>query len=139
MPFTFDYLKAIHSHLFGDIYPSAGMIRTSQSHKHREYCQPEYIQSAAGKLFDGLRQSHYLMGIRDTDDFVPAGSDRYGRDLREAIHPKRPDWILAEAGLEKPYFQVFSGKYGFLSGLSVMDLLFNEGPDSILWLKNIRI
>lgn len=59
------------------------------------------------------------------------------RDLRETIHPKRPNTILSDLGLEKPYFQVFSRKYGFQSDLSVMDLLFNEGPDSILYLKSI--
>lgn len=56
-------------------------------------------------------------------------------DLREVIHPKRPNGILRSLALEKPYFQVFTGKYGFQSDLSVMDLLFNEGPDSILYLK----
>ncbi len=55
-------------------------------------------------------------------------------DYRESIHPKRPNCILSGLGLEKPYFQVFSGKYGFKSDLSIMDLLFNEGPDSILYL-----
>ena len=58
-------------------------------------------------------------------------------DLREAIHPKRPNTILKNLELEKPYFQVFSRKYGFQSDLSIMDLLFNEGPDSILYLKTI--
>ncbi len=58
-------------------------------------------------------------------------------DLREIIHPKRPNAILSDLELEKPYFQVFSRKYGFKSDLSVMDLLFNEGPDSILYLKNL--
>ena len=57
-------------------------------------------------------------------------------DYRESIHPKRPNSILSGLGLEKPYFQVFSGKYGFQSDLSIMDLLFNEGPDSILYLKS---
>ena len=57
-------------------------------------------------------------------------------DLRDVIHPKRPNGILAQLGLEKPYFQVFSGKYGFRSDLSVMDLLFNAGPDSIMYLKS---
>ena len=56
-------------------------------------------------------------------------------DLREAIHPKRPNNILSDLALEKPYFQVFAPKYGFKSDLSIMDLLFNEGPDSILYLK----
>ena len=58
-------------------------------------------------------------------------------DLRETIHPKRPNNILSSLGLEKPYFQVFSQKHGFKSDLSIMDLLFNEGPDSILYLKNL--
>ncbi len=57
------------------------------------------------------------------------------KDLRESIHPKRSNSILKDLDLEKPYFQVFSRKYGFKSDLSVMDLLFNEGPDSICYLK----
>ena len=58
-------------------------------------------------------------------------------DLRETIHPKRQDTILQEYGLDKPYFQVFSPKHGFQSNLSIMDLLFNEGPDSIIYLKSL--
>ncbi len=58
-------------------------------------------------------------------------------DLRESIHPKRPDTILQRLKLEKPYFQVFAEKHGFIPNLSIMDLLFNEGPDSIVFLKNI--
>lgn len=58
-------------------------------------------------------------------------------DLREVIHPKRPNNILSDLALEKPYFQVFARKHGFQSDLSIMDLLFNEGPDSILYLKSI--
>ena len=58
-------------------------------------------------------------------------------DFREVIHPKRPNTILKDMGLEKPYFQVFAPKYGFKEDLSIMDLLFNEGPDSILFLKNL--
>ncbi len=75
--------------------------------------------------------------IRFTEDFTPAGSSIYGEDLREAIHPKRPNSILKDLSLEKPYFQVFSRKYGFVPNLSIMDLLFNEGPDAILYLKRL--
>lgn len=59
-------------------------------------------------------------------------------DLREAIHPKRPNSILKDLGLERPYWQVFSPKHGFIPGLSIMDLLFNEGPDSICYLKELK-
>lgn len=59
---------------------------------------------------------------------------RYGKDYRNVIHPKKENTILEDMNLEKPYFQVFAGKYGFQSDLSVMDLLFNEGPQSLLYL-----
>ena len=34
----------------------------------------------------------------------------------------------------KEYFQVFSYKYGFVPGLSIIDLIFNLGPDSVNYL-----
>ncbi len=61
---------------------------------------------------------------------VTVDGDRVA-DLREAIHPKRPNTIMKDLGLDRPYWQVFSPKSGFIPGLSIMDLLFNEGPDSI--------
>ncbi|MBP3236442.1 MAG: WbqC family protein [Bacteroidales bacterium] len=81
--------------------------------------------------------------IRLTNEYVQVASyaealpTKYGLDYREILHPKRPDNVLDELGLKKPYFQVFAQKYGFVTNLSIMDLLFNEGPDSILYLKNI--
>ncbi|MBO7118262.1 MAG: WbqC family protein [Bacteroidales bacterium] len=67
-----------------------------------------------------------------TQDFLPGTP---GEDFREVIHPKRANTILEDNNLKKPYFQVFSQKYGFLPNLSVIDLLFNEGPDAISYLK----
>lgn len=56
-------------------------------------------------------------------------------DYRDAIHPKRPDTILAGLGLDRPYYQVFREKLGgFIPSLSSLDLLFNEGPGSIRFL-----
>ena len=48
-------------------------------------------------------------------------------DLRERLHPKKAP--LYHGG--RPYYQVFSAQFGFIEGLSVVDLLFNEGPDSL--------
>ena len=80
--------------------------------------------------------------LRCTEDYSRDGSQTdiednviHCDDLRERIHPKRPNTILRDLGLEKQYFQVFSHKQGFKADLSIMDLLFNEGPDSILYLK----
>ena len=50
------------------------------------------------------------------------------------IHPKRPNGILQELGADRPYYQVFAERHGFIPNLSIMDLLFNEGPASIEYL-----
>lgn len=52
-------------------------------------------------------------------------------DLRERINPKSPPVRRC-----RPYWQVFRERYGFVDGLSVMDLLFNEGPESLGYLKD---
>lgn len=49
-----------------------------------------------------------------------------GTDFRESIHPKR----AAPVNLSEPYYQVFDSKYGFIEDLSIIDLLFNQGPGS---------
>ena len=36
----------------------------------------------------------------------------------------------------KPYYQVFDAKYGFLPNLSIADLLFNMGPESLIVLRD---
>ena len=35
----------------------------------------------------------------------------------------------------QPYYQVFQERLGFLPNLSIVDLLFNMGPESVLVLK----
>lgn len=59
-------------------------------------------------------------------------------DFRELVHPKRPNNILESLGIRKPYYQVFAPKFGFQYGLSILDLLFNEGPESVIYLKPLR-
>jgi len=50
-------------------------------------------------------------------------------DFRKSIHPKLPsDRIFKE------YFQVFGERNGFLPNLSIIDLLFSQGPQSASFL-----
>jgi hypothetical protein len=39
----------------------------------------------------------------------------------------------------KPYTQVFDDKHGFLSNISILDLLFNEGPNAELYLESQQL
>jgi hypothetical protein len=52
----------------------------------------------------------------------------HGQDLRLYIHPKSKKSKPDAQFIEVPYQQVFQERYGFIGNLSVIDLLFNEGP-----------
>jgi len=56
-------------------------------------------------------------------------------DFREIIHPKKDFRIVDPDFTAVPYYQVFQEKLGFLPNLSIVDLLFNMGPESLLILK----
>ena len=54
------------------------------------------------------------------------------KDFREVIHAKHPQ---EDAEFEaRPYWQVFQHRYGFQPNLSILDLLFCMGPESVFYL-----
>ena len=57
-------------------------------------------------------------------------------DYRETIHPKK---VLDDPLFEPvPYHQVFDDRYPFQPNLSIIDLLFNEGPESLSILRKTK-
>ena len=71
--------------------------------------------------------------ILHTDAYLAAPSEDM-LDLRELISPKRP-WQDDTKFTPHPYYQVFSHKHGFQADLSIVDLLFNMGPEARIILK----
>lgn len=56
-------------------------------------------------------------------------------DFREALHPKKPGLSTKLPS----YPQVFDGKHGFQPNLSVVDLIFNEGPAAYDYLAGLKL
>ena len=130
------------------------IISAYRTSAYFEYYQDELfaiLDSQPEKLFDlnvalirfFIEKTGIAVDLRPTQEYsrdgivCSNGEEVKCEDLRETIHPKRPNAVLERADLKKPYFQVFAQKHGFQSDLSIMDLLFNEGPESILFLKSL--
>lgn len=73
--------------------------------------------------------------IRVTENYQNPNTLTYVEDLRELIHPKR-NFRLLDQYQVVTYYQVFKSKHGFLPNLSIADLLFNMGPESLLILRD---
>ncbi|HEY9551180.1 MAG TPA: WbqC family protein, partial [Prevotella sp.] len=77
--------------------------------------------------------------IRLTDDYIFLSQSseedmaNHGMtDFRNAIHPKHP---MPDAEFSAPvYYQVYARKHGFQLNMSILDLLFNEGNEAVLYL-----
>ncbi len=62
---------------------------------------------------------------------LPSGT----ADFRTSIHPKKSHQIADANFNPQVYMQVFQEKFGFTPNLSIIDLLFNEGPMALDILK----
>ena len=77
-------------------------------------------------VFDDMRRH---IGLQEHDN--PETQTLY-HDYRGAIRPKHP--MDDESWKPRPYYQVFREKYGFQANLSILDLLFNEGNEAVMYL-----
>lgn len=59
-------------------------------------------------------------------------------DFREIIHPNLQKDSVHQTIESNSYPQVFDQKYGYIENLSILDLLFNEGPSAIAYLQSME-
>lgn len=70
--------------------------------------------------------------ITYSEVFTPISSEE---DPRFFIHPKKNQEIADPSFHPKEYRQVFSDRLGFRPNLSILDLIFNEGPLALPYLR----
>lgn len=73
-----------------------------------------------------------LIDIHPQVEYTKDYATEHPHDYREVIHAKHP---LPDPDFQpKTYWQVFQQKHGFQQNLSILDLLFCMGPESIYYL-----
>jgi len=96
------------------------------------------LQFSSVNLFEyNMHLLNFLLieiGIKKTihisEDYINNPSEI--EDLRTSISPKSKVSIT-----NQEYYQLYSQKYGFLENLSILDLLFNEGPNTLNYLQSM--
>lgn len=138
---TFDDMKAIHRHIFSDVYPFAGEQRTAPVGRpmykqgvdvvnfapddparfnapmiNYPYRPAEVITRAAAKEFGLLAEANFLRGLPERE-FVPALAERWGRI--NYVHPFRE-------GNTRTQF-IFFAKLAERAGYRLNTSLFENG------------
>jgi len=68
--------------------------------------------------------------VKYTTEYLP----EVPNDFRIIIRPRQP--LVDNTFTPKPYYQVFREKHGFHPNLSIIDLLFNIGPEAVMVLRD---
>lgn len=63
-----------------------------------------------------------------------ADSDESTIDTRDILNAKK---TFKPSELYPRYIQTFESKHGFISNLSILDLLFHEGPETLNYIKSL--
>jgi len=75
-----------------------------------------------------VEKTLHLLGMKIPVDLSASFSVPGKNDPGSCIHPKKDPRIYDPAFRPVRYHQVFADRLGFRSNLSILDLLFNEGP-----------
>ena len=68
--------------------------------------------------------------LTETKEYIKPSTYDY-LDFRDLIHPKQRMFVPDNSFQPPMYHQVFEPKFGIITNLSIIDLLFNTGPETL--------
>lgn len=107
---------------------------------YKDEIQPFFSGDFLNLLEYNIKNTHSILSLIGcgtklipTSEFVKTYPSKV-RDLRYSFSPK-----IKVDGVFPDYFQVFSDRHGFKENLSILDLLFNLGPETLQYLQSIEV
>ena len=140
--FDENHLKAIHKHLFQDLYSWAGEFRKVNISKGNPFCLFQYIPEQLNKLFKELKNEAYLSLLNEND--LAARLAYYLGELN-AIHPFRE----GNGRTQRIFIMELALKNGYILDLShvekkdmirasVQSFALNYGPMKDIIKKSLK-
>ena len=106
---------AIHRHIFQDVYPWAGGMRTVDISKGGHlFARPQFLVTSAEHVFRRLARQGFLRGL-DRERFVTAAAELLG-DVK-ALHPFRE----GNGRAQRAYLSALAGEAGWRIAWERMD------------------
>ena len=109
---------------------------------YRDIVEPIFLKKQESLIdlnTEVLKSILHALKIKNIDilhtDQYETKPDLY--DLRNSFHPKLNQRQEITYNLPR-YIQAFEEKYGFVADLSIIDLLFNLGPDTLPYLAKVE-
>jgi hypothetical protein len=101
---------------------------------YKDLFEPFFRKRFESILEFNTRILEVLLHIFQTDTIIGYTNSYEKNPL--GVTDQRSSWIGKDQQNNfPPYIQCFSGKFGFLSDLSILDLIFNLGPEGNTYLK----
>ncbi len=109
------HYKALHRHLFQDVYPWAGKFRTVRIGKEGSaFCYPENIAREMARLFASLGEQRWLGGLSRTDFCARGG---HFLATLNAVHPFRE----GNGRTQTAFFALLADRAGHRVNLDELD------------------
>jgi len=112
-------------------------LKTPFFQYYRDCFEPFYqkkhsflVDFNTGTLLTALAQLDIERKIKFTESYTPQYPDALYHDMRNAIDPKKHRQQHPFSFKPLPYTQAFEERYGFIPGLSILDLIFSLGPEA---------
>ena len=110
---------------------------------YRDWIEPLYIRKFEYLVELNQELLIILIKLLNIKEIEVSFSGRYENnpnyiDLRTSFDPKKKPQQNLTTPMER-YIQVFEEKNGFIPDLSIIDLLFNMGPEAVRYLRNIQV
>ena len=101
-----------------------------------------FYRQKDGFLMDFNLQLHTLicelLGLERSVEILQNSSiEAEKNDVLDSRHVAEPGVLVSGCKIVvEPYYQVFAGRNGFIPNLSIVDLLFNMGPEGLVVLRD---